>query len=112
MDRPLPSADPLQLQELVRRIVGRLHPSKILLFGSHAYGQPHEGSDVDLLVVVPHPPPRRERWKITSEFRPHSARPLQLVFMSPEEFEETKDVVGGVAYPASHGGKSLYEAHS
>ena len=40
-----------------------------------------------------------------------SADPLQLVFMSPEEFEETKDVVGGVAYPASHGGTSLYEAH-
>ena len=108
----MPSADPLKLQELVHRIVARLHPRKVFLFGSYAYGHPHKGSDVDLLVVVPHPPPMRERWKITNEFRPHSARPLQLVFMSPEEFEETKDVVGGVAYPASHEGTSLYEAHS
>ena len=110
MDHPMPSTDPLQLRELVRHMVQRLHPRKIVLFGSHAYGQPHEGSDLDLLVVVPHPPPRRERWKIASEFRPHSVVPLQLVFMSSEEFEETKDVVGGIAYPATHGGKPLYEA--
>ena len=31
--------------------------------------------------------------------------------MSPEEFEETKDVVGGIAYPAAHWGKPLYEAN-
>ena len=101
-----------KLNQMVQEIAKDFQPQKIILFGSWAWGKPHEGSDVDLLIVVPHPPPMRERWKITSEFRPHSARPLQLVFMSPEEFEETKDVVGGVAYPASHGGKSLYEAHS
>ena len=28
-------------------------PDKIILFGSYAYGQPHESSDVDLLVVMP-----------------------------------------------------------
>ena len=110
MDRPMSSTDPAQFRKLVHRIVRRFHPRKVLLFGSHAYGRPHEGSDVDLLVVVPHPPPRRERWKIASEMRPHSTRPLQLVFMSPEKFEETKDVVGGIAYPAAHWGKPLYEA--
>ena len=107
----MPSADPLYIDELVRRLVRRLHPNKVLLFGSYAYGTPHEDSDVDLLVVLPHPPPRKERWKIASELRPDSRVPVQLVFMSPEEFEETKDVVGGLAYPATHGGKSLYEAN-
>lgn len=110
MDRPTPPPDPSEFRELVQRIVQRLHPRKVLLFGSHAYGQPHEGSDIDLLVVVPHPPPRREGWKIASEFRPHTTWPVQLIFMSPEEFEETKDVVGGIAYPAAHWGKPLYEA--
>jgi len=28
------------------------HPDKIILFGSHAYGTPHEDSDVDILVVM------------------------------------------------------------
>jgi len=111
MDHFLSSTGPLQLQELVQHIVQRLHPRKILLFGSHVYGRPHEGSDVDLLLVVPHPPSRRDGWRIANEFRPFSKMPVQLVFMSPEEFEETKDVVGGIAYPASHWGKSLYEAN-
>jgi len=28
-------------------------PQRIILFGSHAYGQPNEDSDVDVLVVMP-----------------------------------------------------------
>src|SRR5207253_10734365 len=40
------------LQEIVRRIVTALQPETIYLYGSHAYGQPHENSDVDLLVVL------------------------------------------------------------
>ena len=29
-----------------------LQPEKVILFGSYAYGEPHEESDVDLLVVT------------------------------------------------------------
>jgi predicted nucleotidyltransferase len=43
-------------QELVDDVVGRLvaefQPHQVWLFGSHAWGQPDDGSDVDLLVVV------------------------------------------------------------
>ena len=35
------------------QIAEHFHPDKIILFGSYAYGQPHEESDVDLLVVMP-----------------------------------------------------------
>ena len=40
------------LQETVQRIVVALRPEAIYLYGSHAYGHPHEDSDVDLFVVV------------------------------------------------------------
>ena len=40
------------LEEIVRRLVTALQPETIYLYGSHAYGQPHEDSDVDLLVVL------------------------------------------------------------
>ena len=36
-----------------RQIAEKFQPDKIILFGSYAYGQPHEWSDVDLLVVMP-----------------------------------------------------------
>ena len=42
-----------QIRELAGQIAERFHPEKIILFGSYAYGQPDEGSDVDLLVIMP-----------------------------------------------------------
>ncbi len=38
---------------LSRRIAEEFHPRQIILFGSYAYGHPHRGSDVDLMVVMP-----------------------------------------------------------
>jgi predicted nucleotidyltransferase len=41
------------IRRYVRAIAEKFHPDKIILFGSFAYGTPHEDSDVDLLVIVP-----------------------------------------------------------
>jgi predicted nucleotidyltransferase len=41
------------LKEMTQRLVAELQPRQIILFGSHAWGQPNEDSDVDLLVIVP-----------------------------------------------------------
>lgn len=41
------------LAEITRRIVTTLNPSSIILFGSYAWGTPHQYSDLDLCVVVP-----------------------------------------------------------
>ena len=46
-----------QLSEWADRIARQFTPEKIILFGSHAYGDPDEDSDVDLLVVMPHSEP-------------------------------------------------------
>ena len=40
-----------RLDPYLRVIVERIHPEKIILFGSYAYGTPTEHSDFDLLVV-------------------------------------------------------------
>ena len=41
------------LDEITQRLSRELQPEGIWLFGSYAWGTPEEGSDVDLLVVVP-----------------------------------------------------------
>src|SRR5438552_12572364 len=41
------------IRRYVRKVVERFHPQRVILFGSHAYGKPHEDSDVDLLIVMP-----------------------------------------------------------
>jgi predicted nucleotidyltransferase len=40
------------LEEITRRLVEEFEPEQIILFGSHAWGNPHADSDVDLLVIL------------------------------------------------------------
>jgi len=40
------------LSKVVRQIIEKFRPQKVILFGSYAYGEPTEDSDVDLLVVM------------------------------------------------------------
>jgi predicted nucleotidyltransferase len=55
------------IRRYARSIAEEFHPDKIILFGSHAYGTPHEDSDMDLLVVMParnqHDQAVRIRWR-------------------------------------------------
>lgn len=41
------------VKRFVRRIVEKFQPDKVILFGSYAYGTPHDWSDIDLLVIMP-----------------------------------------------------------
>ena len=41
------------IRRYARQIAEMFHPEKIILFGSRAYGTPHEDSDVDLMVIMP-----------------------------------------------------------
>src|SRR3954447_11508568 len=43
---------PELMNEIVRRLVAEFDPEQVILFGSRAWGTPHEDSDVDLLVIV------------------------------------------------------------
>jgi len=40
-----------QIEQVVKTIVEEYKPSKIILFGSYAYGRPTEDSDLDLLII-------------------------------------------------------------
>lgn len=49
------------IQEIKSRIVSGVHPEKIILFGSYAYGIPTIDSDLDLLVILPSNEPMHKR---------------------------------------------------
>ena len=40
------------LDQITQKLVVNLNPEQIILFGSYAYGEPTEDSDIDLLVIV------------------------------------------------------------
>jgi len=41
------------IRRFARQVAEQFQPEKIILFGSYAYGTPHDDSDVDILVVMP-----------------------------------------------------------
>src|SRR5947207_13449428 len=54
-DKPgigIPPATLEGIRSVTRQIVHQCHPQKVILFGSYAYGQPTEDSDVDVLVIM------------------------------------------------------------
>jgi predicted nucleotidyltransferase len=81
--RYLPPNVPLSaIRRFARRIADRFDPENIFLFGSFAYGTPHEDSDVDLLVVMPAYNEINQSIRITLAFEP--VFPLDLIVRTPE----------------------------
>jgi len=39
------------IQDVLSKLVAEYAPQQVILFGSYAYGEPNEGSDIDLLIV-------------------------------------------------------------
>jgi len=50
------------IQDIVQRIVAGYAPQKVILFGSYAYGEPDEDSDIDLLIIKDTDKRPIERW--------------------------------------------------
>jgi predicted nucleotidyltransferase len=73
------------LAEIVRRIVAALHPEKIILFGSYAYGRPSEYSDVDLLVLLETNARPADRYLAVSRLIRPRPFPLDILVKSPDE---------------------------
>jgi len=104
------TVDDETLRRIVSEIVRLAHPDRVILFGSAASGSMTADSDLDLLVVEPEvSDTRRESVRLRTALA-GTPFPLDVIVMSRERFEETRDVVGGIAYPAHKYGKVLYEA--
>lgn len=101
--------DETLLVEIVRRIRTVASPDKIILFGSAATGQMTKDSDIDLLVVEPDPPKTREHAIDLRSAVGDIGYPVDVLVIKTERFEETKDLVGGIAFPANQYGRVLYE---
>jgi len=98
------------LREVVRRVLTVARPDRIILFGSAATGRMTRDSDLDLLVVEPEPANTRDRSVTIRRALGDVQYPVDIIVMSSERFEETKNIIGGIAYPANKYGRVLYEA--
>jgi predicted nucleotidyltransferase len=71
------------IRKFARDIAKRFRPEKIILFGSYAYGTPHQDSDVDLLVIMPARNTIDMAIKIQLDLLPPF--PVDLIVRTPKE---------------------------
>ena len=103
----LPAID--KLPEAIARLVEGFDPLCIVLFGSQARGEALPGSDLDLLVVVPHLGDKRETAvSMTKALRGLRAA-IDVVPTDPDEIARRGDTPGDVLRSALREGKTVYE---
>src|SRR5512141_406763 len=98
------------VHEIVRRLLGVTQPDRIILFGTAATGQMTRDSDIDLLVVAPAPSNTLEEHVRLRGCLRGLGFPFDVFLIATEKFEESKNVFGGIAYPAHKYGRVIYEA--
>jgi len=97
-----------KINEMVRRIVKRFDPERIILFGSHAKGTAGSDSDVDLLIIMPVSGSKREK-QIEIGVALHDIRiPMDIIVATPEEVERRKNLIGTIIRPALRKGEVIY----
>lgn len=101
-------------QDTVQKAVGLLvdacRPSKIVVFGSVARGEAAEGSDLDLVVVLPEVHARRtEMVRLREVLRPLPILVDVLVY-SESEVDEWGHLPGTALYEALQEGRVVYDA--
>jgi len=98
------------IREIIRRIEKAAKPDRVILFGSAATGRMTKDSDIDLLILERKPRnTRKESVKIHLALSGIGC-PFDVIVMRTGWFEESKNVIGGIAYPANKYGKVIYEA--
>lgn len=97
-----------EIRKKANQIAERFRPQKIILFGSYAYGDPDEHSDIDLLILMRgqhvHDRALRIRQEIDFDF------PVDLIVRSPAEFRRRIAWGDSFLTEIRDKGKVLYEA--
>lgn len=97
------------LDEIVGTLREVLDPVAIILYGSHAYGNPDEGSDVDVFVVVEatdEPPHRLEARAYRHLYE--SGLPVEVRVKALEEFRKRRTWVNSLERTVAERGQVLY----
>ena len=85
-------------------------PQKIILFGSYAYGDFREDSDVDVLVVMPLARGQRDvRQAAAIRERVHAPFPMDVIVRSPQQIARRLAQGDGFIGEIVRRGRLMYE---
>jgi predicted nucleotidyltransferase len=95
------------IRRYARAVAERFQPDKIILFGSYAYGTPHEDSDVDILVVMPARNQLDQAYKIRRTVA--APFPMDLIVRTPKKLRLRLEEGESFLTEVVSKGKLLYE---
>ena len=98
------------LERLIQKLVAEYAPEKVILFGSYAYGQPDEDSDIDLLIIKETGDRFIDRWTTVQGILSDPARltPLETLVMTPQEVQKRLQVGDQFVAEIVNKGRVLY----
>jgi predicted nucleotidyltransferase len=101
---------PELINTIIKRIVGNYHPDKVILFGSYAYGNPTEGSDIDLFVIKDENKSRLDRaCEVRKILRDIKGVSIEPIVFTNKELRERLDLEDDFILEIINHGKILYE---
>ncbi len=80
------------MNQTINNLINQLkiyQPEKIILFGSFAYGQPNQNSDIDIAIIKKTKDSFHERQK-KARLIIRSTVPVDIFVFTPEEFKKGK----------------------
>lgn len=98
------------LREITRRLIRRIKPEKIILFGSYACGKPDKNSDLDLFIIKKTRIPPSRRFGLISDALYPRTIPMDFVVRTPQEVKNRLKGFDPFLKEILSHGKILYEA--
>lgn len=98
------------IDEIVRQIVEKFQPQKIILFGSYARGNPRPESDVDLLVVMETSLKETKQAYLIDQSLERDLFGLDLIVRTPQNLARRIALGDSFLKEVTTHGKVLYEA--
>lgn len=101
------------VSEVVQRLVEHYHPFKVVLFGSQVWGEPDEGSDMDLFIVKETDECFLDRMRTVKRLLYETGRvpfAMDVLIYTPQEVEERLSLGDPFVCDILNGGVVLYES--
>jgi len=100
---------PNEINNLVRQIVMRIQPQKVIIFGSYAKGTATIKSDLDIFVIKETALPMAKRADDLKPMLSHSLIPIDIHIYTPEEVEEYGKELFSFIHSVLNSGKTVFE---
>ncbi|MEI7580901.1 MAG: nucleotidyltransferase domain-containing protein [bacterium] len=99
-----------QIEAAKERLVKAYDPIKIYIFGSYAWGKPHEDSDLDLMIIIPSSNTPKPHLRTYTGHKALFGLDIakELIVLTEQEFKDRSSNENFLAYKVKNEGLCIY----